>query len=43
MAHLLQSPTDAETLRRAAEPYGLLTASRRYLEFFEQIVAGGAR
>ena len=43
MANLLQSPTDAQILRRAAEPYGLLAASRRYLEFFEQIVAGGAR
>jgi len=43
MAHLLQSPTDAQSLRRAAEPYGLLTASRRYLEFFQQILAGGVR
>jgi glycosyltransferase involved in cell wall biosynthesis len=43
LAHLLQSPTDAQTLRRAAEPYGLMTASRRYLEFFEQIVVSGAR
>lgn len=43
MTRLLQSPTDAETLRRAAKPFGLLTASNRYLEFFEQIVAGGGR
>lgn len=43
MECLLQSPTDADTLRRAAEPFGLLTASRRYLEFFEQIVSGSPR
>lgn len=40
---LLHSPTAPAALRRAAEPFGVMAASRQYLAFFETLVAGRGR
>lgn len=40
---LLLTPTEPAALMRAAEPYGVMAASRHYLAFFEALVAGRDR
>jgi glycosyltransferase involved in cell wall biosynthesis len=40
---LLRSPTAPAALVRAAEPFGVMAASRQYLAFFEALVAGRGR
>ncbi len=40
---LLLAPTEPAALMRAAEPYGVMAASRHYLAFFETLIAGRGR
>ena len=40
---LLQAPTEPAALMRAAEPFGVMAASRHYLAFFETLIAGRGR